>query len=177
MPAFLDTGLNVVHVDDVAEGHVLALERGRIGERYILGGETLPLSAILALVDEVVGRPSNRASASPSRCSGRSPWRAKPWRGSARAAGHARSSAHGDKKMFFSSAKAVRELGYAPRPAPSRRSPMRSDGSARPGWCARDPSRRLGIARSRSTCRAAEGDSGRQAGAVAGRAAVCSVRP
>ena len=41
MPAYIDTGLNVVHVDDVAEGHALALERGRIGERYILGGENL----------------------------------------------------------------------------------------------------------------------------------------
>ena len=39
MPAFVDTGLNLVHVDDVAEGHFLALERGRIGENYILGGE------------------------------------------------------------------------------------------------------------------------------------------
>ena len=40
MPAYLDTGLNIVHVDDVAAGHVLALHRGRDDERYILGGAT-----------------------------------------------------------------------------------------------------------------------------------------
>ncbi len=45
IPAFVDTGLNLVHVDDVAAGHFLALERGKIGERYILGGENLPLQA------------------------------------------------------------------------------------------------------------------------------------
>ena len=44
MPAFVDTGLNLVHVDDVAAGHVLALERGAIGERYILGGQDVPLA-------------------------------------------------------------------------------------------------------------------------------------
>ena len=52
MPAYIDTGLNVVHVDDVAEGHVLALERGRIGERYILGGENMILRDLLALIAE-----------------------------------------------------------------------------------------------------------------------------
>ena len=56
MPAYVDTGLNVVHVDDVAEGHALALERGRIGERYILGGENLMLGDLLALV-AAGGRP------------------------------------------------------------------------------------------------------------------------
>ena len=50
MPAFVDTGLNVVHVDDVAEGHVAALQRGRIGERYILGGENVTLAELLARI-------------------------------------------------------------------------------------------------------------------------------
>ena len=48
MPAFVDTGLNLVHVDDVAAGHVAALHRGRIGERYILGGENVFLVDMLA---------------------------------------------------------------------------------------------------------------------------------
>ena len=56
MPAFVDTGLNIVHVDDVAEGHLAAAEKGRIGERYILGGENMPLAEILAEVAQAVGR-------------------------------------------------------------------------------------------------------------------------
>jgi dihydroflavonol-4-reductase len=56
MPAFVQTGLNLVHVDDVATGHVVALERGRIGERYILGGENVFLADMLADVARVVGR-------------------------------------------------------------------------------------------------------------------------
>jgi len=47
MPAYVDTGLNIVHVDDVATGHILAFEKGRIGERYILGGENMTLKEIL----------------------------------------------------------------------------------------------------------------------------------
>src|SRR5215472_5035266 len=56
IPGFVDTGLNLVHVDDVAMGHFLALERGKIGERYILGGENLPLQQMLADIAGMVGR-------------------------------------------------------------------------------------------------------------------------
>ena len=56
MPAFVDTGLNFVHVDDVAAGHLAALRRGRIGERYILGGENVTLRQVLADIAEIVGR-------------------------------------------------------------------------------------------------------------------------
>lgn len=117
LPAYLDTGLNIVHVDDVAEGHVLALERGRIGEKYILGGEDLPMLRLLALVEEVAGRRGPRLRLH----------EALLWpvallnEGVARVAGiepmvtrdHLRMAR---KKMFFSSAKAKAELGYAPRP-------------------------------------------------------------
>ena len=56
MPAFVDTGLNLVHVDDVAAGHLLALEKGKIGENYILGGEDVRLKDMLAVICEEVGR-------------------------------------------------------------------------------------------------------------------------
>src|SRR5690606_24400876 len=55
MPAYVDTGLNVAHVDDVARGHLLALRRGKAGERYILGGKDLTLAEILAIVGEHTG--------------------------------------------------------------------------------------------------------------------------
>jgi dihydroflavonol-4-reductase len=56
MPAFVDTGLNLVHVDDVAAGHVAALSRGQIGERYILGGDNVFLADMLADIARLVGR-------------------------------------------------------------------------------------------------------------------------
>ena len=56
MPAFVDTGLNIVHVDDVAAGHLLAFRNGEVGERYILGGEDLSLREILADVAKISGR-------------------------------------------------------------------------------------------------------------------------
>ena len=56
MPAFVDTGLNLAHVDDVAEGHIVAVEQGKIGERYILGGENVPLGDMLADIARIVGR-------------------------------------------------------------------------------------------------------------------------
>ncbi len=56
MPAFVDTGLNIVHVDDVAEGHWLAFEKGRAGRRYILGGEDMTLRDILTVIAGTVER-------------------------------------------------------------------------------------------------------------------------
>ena len=118
MPGFVDTGLNIVHVDDVAAGHLAAAERGKVGERYILGGENLSLAEILAEVARVVGRRPPRLRvpylvAFPvaittevvARFTGREPFAT---RDSVRMA---------KKKMYFTSAKASRELGYLPRPA------------------------------------------------------------
>ena len=56
IPAFVDTGLNVVHVDDVATGHVQAFDHGQIGERYVLGGEDMMLREILEEIATLVGR-------------------------------------------------------------------------------------------------------------------------
>lgn len=60
IPGFVDTGLNLVHVDDVAEGHLAALEKGRLGERYILGGENVLFSTMLGEIARLVGRKSPR---------------------------------------------------------------------------------------------------------------------
>ncbi|HEX5481013.1 MAG TPA: hopanoid-associated sugar epimerase [Terriglobia bacterium] len=59
-PAYVDTGLNVVPVEDVAEGHLLAAERGKIGERYLLGGRNMTLKEIFAVLAEFSGRPAPR---------------------------------------------------------------------------------------------------------------------
>ena len=55
MPAYVETGMNVVAVEDVAVGHVLAATRGRIGERYILGGENVTMRELLELLSEITG--------------------------------------------------------------------------------------------------------------------------
>lgn len=113
MPAYVDTGLNLVHVDDVARGHLQALTAGRSGERYILGGEDMTLQQILAVVAAKVGRrPSNV----------RLPhWFVYPIalaaEGVAAVTGvEPRVSLDGvrmsRKHMFFSSRKAESELGY-----------------------------------------------------------------
>jgi len=116
-PAYVDTGLNVVHVDDVAAGHLRAFERGRIGERYILGGENMTLREILAHISRMAGRnpprirlphaavlPLAYASEALARATGRG---ARVTVESVRMA---------RKHMYFSSEKAVRELGYSWRP-------------------------------------------------------------
>ncbi|HLZ99387.1 MAG TPA: hopanoid-associated sugar epimerase [Steroidobacteraceae bacterium] len=117
MPAYVDTGLNIVHVDDVAAGHLMAFHRGRTGERYILGGENMTLQQILEYIARLVGRKPPRvrlpyAAVLPiayvaealSKVTGRS--------GRVTLEGVRMSR----KRMFFSSAKAVHELGYCWRP-------------------------------------------------------------
>ena len=117
MPAYVDTGLNIVHVDDVAAGHLLAYERGKPGERYILGGQDMSLREILRLIARLEGRKPPRV---------RLPYGlvlpiAYVAEGFARLTGRSgRITLEGvrmsRKKMFFSSAKAARELGYRWRP-------------------------------------------------------------
>jgi dihydroflavonol-4-reductase len=120
MPAYVDTGLNIVHVDDVAAGHLLAFHRGRPGERYILGGEDMTLREILGDIASLVGRKPPRirlprAALLPV---------AYVAEGYARVTGHStRITVEGvrmaRKRKFFTSQKAARELGYQWR-APSR---------------------------------------------------------
>jgi len=117
MPAFVDTGLNVVHVDDVAEGHVLAHAQGRIGERYILGGQDMTLREILVQIAQLSGRapPRIRLPRAPL-----IPLAYVAELAARLTGGSTRMTVEGlrmaGKRMFFSSQKAQRELGYAWRP-------------------------------------------------------------
>jgi dihydroflavonol-4-reductase len=117
MPAFVDTGLNLVHVDDVAQGHLAALDRGKIGENYILGGEDVALETMLGDIAFLSGRkaPTIKLPRAPlfplawsaeaiARLTGKEPFLT---------ADALRMSRY---RMFFSSEKARRELGYAARP-------------------------------------------------------------
>ena len=117
MPAFIDTGLNLVDARDVAVGHVLACERGRVGERYILGAENLTLEQILGKLAAITGRqaPALRLPYAVAYAAGvvTTAWAkvtGKPPRAPLDAVRMAR------KKMFVSHAKATRELGYDPAP-------------------------------------------------------------
>jgi dihydroflavonol-4-reductase len=118
MPAFVDTGLNVVHVDDVAEGHLLALDKGVVGGQYILGAENLSLAQILSAVAEICHRPAPRFKLPHDMVmpiaylaelwgwlAGREPFVTRDGVRLAR------------KRMYFSSDHAIRTLGYRPRPA------------------------------------------------------------
>ena len=118
MPAFVETGLNLVHVDDVAEGHALAFERGRIGERYILGGEDFSLKSLFGLVSEVAGVKAPRIQLSQTMLWPVAIVSEALARGFGTEPRVTREMlAMSKKKMFFASDKAKRELGYAPRPA------------------------------------------------------------
>ena len=118
MPAYLETGMNVVAASDVAEGHLLAAEKGRIGEKYILGGENLTMRELLETLSEITGLPAPRVrlpywpilalsylNAGWCRLAGGTP-RMTP--------DTVRMSRH---YMFFSPRKAVEELGLPQTPA------------------------------------------------------------
>ena len=118
MPSYIDTGMNVVHVDDVAHGHWLAATKGRPGERYIRGGENLTLKQVLDLLAEETGFPAPRfqtpyavayaygaVDTALARLRGAEP---RAPLDAIRMARH---------YMWYSSDKAARELGYAARPA------------------------------------------------------------
>ena len=117
MPAFVDTGLNLVHVDDVAQGHLAALDRGKIGERYILGGQNVQLSEMLTVIAKLIGRrpprvrlprsaivPLALAAETIARFTGREPFVTMD---------ALRMSKY---RMFFTAAKAERDLGFTARP-------------------------------------------------------------
>ena len=117
IPGFVETGLNLVHVDDVAEGHFAALKRGIVGQRYILGGTNVVFADMLADIARLVGRKPPRlriprAAALPvayaaeamARFTGREPFATVDG---------IRMAAH---RMFFTAAKAERDLGFRPRP-------------------------------------------------------------
>jgi dihydroflavonol-4-reductase len=117
MPAYVDTGLNLIHVDDVADGHLAALDRGRIGERYILGGQNVHLSQMLGTIATLLGRrpprikmprapivPLALAAETLARFTGREPLVTMD---------ALRMSKY---QMFFTAAKAERELGLTARP-------------------------------------------------------------
>ncbi len=115
MPAFVDTGLNLVDVEDVARGHLLALDHGRIGERYILGGDNVTLEQMLGEIASLTGQrpprvklplwplfPLAHATEAVARLTGKEPFVTVDGLKMAK------------NRMFFSSAKARRELGYHP---------------------------------------------------------------
>jgi dihydroflavonol-4-reductase len=113
-PAYMDTGLNLVDVNEVARTHVHALERGRSGERYILGGENLTLKQLLDKMSAITGLPSPTMRVPHSVAMAFAVWdqtvtgrlRGREPRATVEAV------RMGKKKMFVSSAKAERELGF-----------------------------------------------------------------
>lgn len=118
MPAYVNTGLNVAHVDDVATGHLLAFEKGSIGQRYILGGENLTLFQILQIIDEITNQHRKRIRL-PHQLILPIAWIMEKIAFISKNEPRATvdSVRMSKKLMFFSSDKAIRELGYSFRPA------------------------------------------------------------
>jgi dihydroflavonol-4-reductase len=118
MPAYSDVGLNIVHVDDVARGHLLAFERGRPGERYILGGENMTLLQILQIIDDITGKKTRRLYL-PLKLILPVAWMMEKIALITDIEPRATvdSIRMAKTRMYFSSDKAVRELGYQFRPA------------------------------------------------------------
>ncbi|MBF0552074.1 MAG: NAD-dependent epimerase/dehydratase family protein [Deltaproteobacteria bacterium] len=118
MTAYVNTGLNFVHVDDTAEGHILAFEHGRVGERYILGGRNMTLKEVLLEVAAITGGPKPFCCL-PHNLIMPLAVVTEAW-ARLRSKGEPLVTVDGvrlaKKMMFFSCDKAVRELGYAPRP-------------------------------------------------------------
>ncbi len=117
MPAYVDTGLNLVHVDDVAEGHRLALERGKIGECYILGNKNMSLRVILNELAAIGGHKPPRfrmphSAAAAVACISEA---CSKITGGGEPRVTRDSVKMARKHMFFSSEKARRDLGYHPR--------------------------------------------------------------
>jgi dihydroflavonol-4-reductase len=118
MPAYVDTGLNIVHVEDVAQGHWLAFRQGRVGERYILGGEDLTLREILEEIARLSGQRPPRLRL-PHGVVLPIAYLAEAW---AKLTGNEPLATVDGvrlarKRMYFTSARAKAELGYQPRPA------------------------------------------------------------
>ncbi len=118
MPAYMNTGLNIAHVDDIAQGHLLAYMHGRPGERYILGGENMSLLQVLQTIDEIGGKKIKRINI-PVTLIFPIAWIMEKIAIITNVEPRASidSIRMAQKKMFFSSEKAIRELGYKYRPS------------------------------------------------------------
>jgi dihydroflavonol-4-reductase len=118
MPAYVETGLNIVDVEDVARGHLLAAERGRIGEKYILGGENLTLKEFLGRLAAISGLRSPKMRIPYAVAFGYALGAEAVARTVTRRAPRASLTEvrMSRKRMFFDSSKARSELGYSPGP-------------------------------------------------------------
>ena len=118
MPAYVNTGLNIAHVDDIALGHLLAFERGVPGERYILGGDNMTLLQILQTIDEIEGMRRRRTNI-PLGIMFPMAWCMEKIAAITRREPRATldSIRMAKKLMYFSSDKAYHELGYRHRPS------------------------------------------------------------